>query len=147
MTPLGKESIIDHLLLRIVHSDNYNFRYYLRECLLRLPIEDLKAIAYERNIHLINSTGNTVLHLDPIIYDPGIGDRVLAVFVINFSRYQPHEILYTIAHEFAHVFLGHYDRAKWKGGESELQADRQVIAWGFENELRRCDSCYLRAGE
>jgi hypothetical protein len=147
MTPFRKESIIDHLLLRIVHSDDYNFRYYLKECLLRLPVEDLRAIAYDRNIHLVNSVSNTVLHLDPILYDPGKGDRVLVVFVVNFSKCEPHEILYVIAHEFAHVFLGHYDMTKWKGEASELEADRQVIKWGFERELRRTDSRYLREGE
>lgn len=144
---LRKESIIDHLLLRIVHSDDYNFRYYLKECLIRLPLEDLRAVAYDRNIHVMNSRGNTVLGLDPIFYDPGKGDRVLVVLVVNFSKCEPHEIIYIIAHEFAHVFLGHYDRTKWKDEESELEADRQVIKWGFERELKRSNSHYLREDE
>ncbi len=145
MRPLsGKEPVVDLLLSRIVHSDNYNFRHYLKECLLRLPFEDLKSIGYETNIHLVNSTGNTVLHLDPIIYDSGKGDKVLVIFVMNFSRASRSEILYTIAHELAHVFLGHYDRGKWKGEESELEADGQVIKWGFEAELKGSGACYIR---
>ena len=142
-----KEALIDYLISRIVLSDDYNLRYYLKECLLRLPFEDLKAIAYEKSIHIVNSTMNTVLHLDPIIYDPGKGDRVLVIFTMNFSTSPRHEILYVIAHEFAHVFLGHYDRSKWKNEESELEADRQVVKWGFEGELRKSDSRYLRENE
>lgn len=144
---LPQESIIDHLLLRIIHCDDYNFRYYLKECLIRLPVEDLRAIAYERNIHLVSSMSNTVVHLDPVIFDPGKGDRVLVIFTVNFSKCEPHQLVYVIAHEFAHVYLGHYDRRQWKGKASEEEADRQVIKWGFERELRRSRSSYLREGE
>lgn len=142
MTP-EKKYVIDFLLRRIVHSNDYNFKHYLEECLLRLPLGDLKAIAYDRNIHIMSSTANTVVHLDPMVYDSGKGDRVLVVFVVNFSKSYPHETLYTIAHELAHVLLGHYDRARWKGEESELEADRQVVRWGFEREMRMSGSHYL----
>ncbi len=72
---------------------------------------------------------------------------VLVVFVTNFSMQESHEILYTIAHEFAHVFLGHYDRTKWRGEQSEIEADRQVIKWGLERELRASPSAYLHGEE
>ena len=138
-----REAIFDHLMARTIGSDDYNFRYYLKECLKRLPLDDLRTIAYERNIHILVTMGNTVVSLDPILYDPGRGDMVLVVFVTNFSKQEPHEILYTLAHEFAHIFLSHYDQAKWRGGQSEVEADRQVIKWGLERELRASSSAYL----
>jgi hypothetical protein len=46
---------------------------------------------------------------------PKKGDRVLVIFVTNFSVSYPHETLYTIVHELAHVLLGHYEKTKWRG--------------------------------
>jgi hypothetical protein len=140
-----REAVLDHLMARILGSDDYNFRVYLKECLMRLPLEDLKSLVYERNIHILATLGNAVVNLDPVLYDPGKGHMVLIVFTANFSKQQPADILYIIAHEFAHVFLGHYDRARWKGGESELEADRRVVQWGFGRELRQAASAYLKA--
>jgi hypothetical protein len=137
-----KEYIVDHLIQRIIGSDDFNFKYYFRECLMRLPLRDLKAITYEKNIHILKSTANTVLSIDPLLYDPGKGDRVLIVFVTNFSKCPSHEIMYIIAHEFAHVYLGHYDRSQWAGHKSELEADDQVKKWGFEEELKKSSFDY-----
>ncbi len=138
-----REAIFDYLMARVIGSDDYNFRYYLKDVVTRLPLEDLKSMAYEKNLHILVTSGNTVVGLDPILYDPGKGDMALMVFVSNFSKRQPHEILYILAHEFAHLFLGHYRRALWKGEESEIEADRQVIRWGLERELRASSSAYL----
>ena len=42
------------------------------------------------------------------------------------------EIIYTVTHEMAHVFFEHYI-----GDESgEIEADKQVVKWGFEKELK-----------
>jgi Zn-dependent protease with chaperone function len=139
-----KEAIFDHLAARIIGADDYNFRYYLKECVERLPLEDLRVIAYERNVHILVTAGNAVVGLEQVLYDQGKGDMVLVVFTTNFSKKAPHEVLYIIAHEFAHVFLGHYDRTKWRGGEGEAEADRQVIRWGLERELKASPSAYLR---
>ncbi len=48
----AKTSIADYLLQRIIGSSSYNFKYHLKECLMHLPEEDLRAIAYERNVHV-----------------------------------------------------------------------------------------------
>ena len=138
-----KEILIEYLLGRIVASDDYNFRFYLRECISDLPWDDLKTIAYERNIHFIVSTRNTVISLNPILYAQGKGDMVLVMFTTNFSKLHNHEIRYVIAHELAHVFLKHYDKTRWKGEQSEEEADRQVIAWGLEKEVKETGFSYL----
>lgn len=135
--PLQREFIIDQVVKKIVGTDDFNFTYYLRECLMRLPVRDLKGIAYERNVHILKTTANTVLDLRPLLYAGGKGDNVLVVFVTNFSKCPPHEIMYIIAHEFAHVCLGHYDKARYAGEESETEADDLLLKWGFEEELRR----------
>jgi len=132
-----KELMIDHMVRKIVGTDDFNFTYYLRECLMRLPDHDLKGIAYERNVHILKTTANTVLDLRPILYAAGKGDNVLVVFVTNFSRCPPHEVMYIIAHEFAHVYLGHYDETRYMGEQSEAEADDLLLKWGFEEELRR----------
>jgi hypothetical protein len=49
--------------------------------------------------------------------------------------------IYVLAHELAHVYLDHppgYPMEK-----QELEADAQVIKWGFEEELRSCPYNYL----
>lgn len=140
---LSKESIIDHLLRRIIGSSSFNFKFHLKECLMYLPEEDLRRIVYERNVHILATTANTVMNLDPVLYDAGIGHPVLVVFTADFDKCAPHEIIYTIAHEFAHVFLDHYLPARWRGRESEVEADRQVVKWGFERQLRQTSSNYL----
>ncbi len=56
-----REAIFDHLMARIIGSDDYNFRYYLKECLKRLPLDDLRTIAYERNVHILVTMGNAVV--------------------------------------------------------------------------------------
>jgi hypothetical protein len=139
-----REILTDYLLGRIVVSDDYNFRFYLQECIMVLPWDDLKTIAYERNINFIATTKSTAISLEPILYNQGKGDMVLVVFVANFSKLPPHEIRYIIAHELAHVFLGHYNRNHWRGEESERDADRQVIAWGLEEELKQAGCNYLK---
>ena len=133
----GKELLIDQMTYRIMGSDDFNFTYYLRECLMRIPLRDLKSIVYDKDVHILKTTGSTVLGLDPLFYSPGKGDRVLVIFVGNFSKCPPHEIMYVIAHEFAHLYLGHYDKNRFAGQESEAQADDQLRTWGFEEELKR----------
>ena len=55
------------------------------------------------------------------------------------------EILYTMAHEIAHAFLGHDSlvRSIEDARNKEIEADTLVIKWGFEKELRACPDNYL----
>ncbi len=138
-----REILTEYLVNRILVSDDYNFQFYLRECIEDLPWEDLKVIAYERNLHFVVTAKNTVVSMKPILYDHGKGEMVLVVFAVSFAKLRTHEIRYVIAHELAHVFLGHYDRANWNGEESERDADRQVMTWGLEREVRQTPFSYL----
>ena len=51
------------------------------------------------------------------------------------------EILYTIAHELAHLFFQHDGGGR--ACEQEKEADRKVIEWGFEKELKATPHNYL----
>jgi len=51
------------------------------------------------------------------------------------------EILYTLAHELAHLFFEHDAHADLCAKENE--ADRKVIEWGFEKELRATPHNYI----
>jgi hypothetical protein len=51
------------------------------------------------------------------------------------------EIQYTIAHELAHLFFEHDAQSDLCKKENE--ADRKVIEWGFEKELRATPHNYL----
>jgi hypothetical protein len=51
------------------------------------------------------------------------------------------EILYTIVHELAHLFFEHDAQSDLCAKENE--ADRKVIEWGFEKELRATPHNYL----
>ncbi len=57
------------------------------------------------------------------------------------SKSSPDEITYTIAHEFAHVYLGHPHLTQ--SIDIEIEADKQAIKWGFEEELRNAGSSYI----
>jgi hypothetical protein len=123
--PLQKESIIDRVVKKIAGTDDFNFTHYLRECLMRSPARDPKGIAYERNVHMLKMTANTVLDLGP--FTSAKGDNVPVVFVTNFSKCPPHETMHTIAHEFAHVCLAYYDKARLYGEESEAESDDLLL--------------------
>ena len=53
--------------------------------------------------------------------------------------------VYTIAHELAHAYLGHkqYVPSLSVAKNHEMEADQQVIKWGFEKELRANPDNYL----
>ena len=55
------------------------------------------------------------------------------------------EALYTIAHELAQVYLEHPKTASMieEFSEREIEADKQVIKWNFESELRQAPFNYI----
>ena len=59
------------------------------------------------------------------------------------------EALYTIAHELAHIYLKHSKHIGTHNSEGlkdrEIEADTQVIQWGFEKELRETSFNYIYA--
>jgi hypothetical protein len=63
------------------------------------------------------------------------------MFVSDLCGHPLDEILYTIAHEFAHIYLG--NSTYIDNSEMEIEADKQVIKWGFEKELKLSSQSYI----
>jgi hypothetical protein len=59
----------------------------------------------------------------------------------SFVRGNHNDKIYTIAHELAHVYQDY--PSGYPDEQSELEADKLVLEWGFEKELRACPESYL----
>lgn len=139
--------------------------FILPNTLVRLPDNDLVYLMDEINIQVVQISANTVIkipsgnlpfepqaHFIPlkqvesdvwfITFETGIFDVTLS------------QTTYTIAHEFAHAFLGHdfndeqisKKMQNFKGETAppeELETDKKVIEWGFEDEVRDSDMSYI----
>lgn len=114
----------------------------------RIPEDDLFVLTVKRNVQFIMPADATteVIFVKPKA-DPKYG--MVPVWLISLpptrAKYPEHEFIYTVAHEMAHVFLEHTGRDESKNAikESELEADRQVIKWEFEDELKETGHNYI----
>jgi hypothetical protein len=83
--------------------------------------------------------------------EDGRYDRMVAIWLVCLSsdilKRSKEEALYTIAHELAHAYLEHSRHVgvskKEEIREREDEADKQVIKWGFESELKETPWNYL----
>ncbi len=145
----------------------------ISEVLERLPLEDQEIILYKRQVRFIapitvNSLTEQVF-IDPVnarneqtsvcrcnkCNEPhitpknGSYDIMVGIWLVCLSsdilKRSKKEALYTIAHEIAHVYLEHPKTASklQKLTEKEIEADKQVIKWGFESELRQTPFNYI----
>ena len=145
----------------------------ISEVLERLPSEDQEIILYKRQIRFIAPiTANCIteqVFIDPLSVrneqtslcrcnkcnEPHITpkngkyDIMVGVWLVCLSsdilKRSKKESLYTIAHEIAHAYLEHPNAASKieKSSKREIEADRQVIKWGFESELRHTSFNYI----
>jgi len=145
----------------------------LAEVFERLPSKDRKVLMFKRGVRFIAPiTNNSVteqVFIDPISdrnkkstlcqclkcnefhlstkigsYDIMVGIWLVCLSsdILNRSK---EEALYTLAHEFAHVYL------KFPNTESrieefmerEKEIDKQIIKWGFESELRQAKKNFM----
>ena len=145
----------------------------ISEVLERLPSEDREVIMYKRGVRFIapitkHSIAEKVF-IDPasvrneqttlcrctkcneLHYTPKNGrcDMMVGIWLVCLSsdilKRSKKESLYTIAHEIAHVYLEHPKTASKleKFSKKEIEADKQVIKWGFESELRQTPFNYI----
>ena len=117
------------------HFSDPRFDSYLTDVLKRLP-QDAFDFFSAKNLMFIQPPGNSFFE-----FDADLLEHTLLIFTSDLCDESQAVILYTIAHEFAHVYLGH--KQLTDDPYVELEADKQVIAWGFENELRKSGSSYL----
>jgi hypothetical protein len=145
----------------------------ISEVLERLPSEDQEIILYKRQVRFIAPiTANCIteqVFIDPLSVrneetslcrcskcnEPHITpkngnyDIMVGVWLVCLSadilKRSKKASLYTIAHEIAHAYLEHPKTASKveKSSKREIDADRQVIKWGFESELRHTPFNYI----
>lgn len=128
-------------------------------------LDKVRSIFYKvvKNIHkedvLTLAKKNTIVFLGdkitsfcfPLFFYQGSSKRSdpIAVSFVSLSSSvtdsPSSEATYTIAHELAHAYLGHLQLSAnlSDAQNNEMEADRQVIKWGFEKELRACPDNYL----
>lgn len=134
--------LVDRLVLGPCDS---RFGQYLFEFFCRLP-DDAFGFFESRGpaTRVIQPAMNTFAPLDLPQDDSKVSRLTLILFVSNLCDYDRNDVLYTIAHEFAHVYLGHrslYCRTHKKIIEAD--ADTLVMKWGFEGELRGAQWSYI----
>jgi len=145
----------------------------ISEVLERLPSKDREIILYKRQVRFIAPiTANCIteqVFIDPLSVrneqtslcrcnkcnEPHITpkngryDIMVGIWLVCLSsdilKRSKKESLYTIAHEIAHVYLEHpkAESELEKSSGREIDADKQVIKWGFESELRQTPFNYI----
>lgn len=125
------------------------FAPYIRAVLVNLPSDvkeklmelEVVFLAVEKSLHGLVLTLPSTLHAHPITAArfPNLhthpGGKVVYFSPLLFES-SPERIRFTIAHEIAHVVLGHTDdfspNAQEIAKRQEQEADEQAERWGFE---------------
>jgi hypothetical protein len=145
----------------------------ISEVLERLPSEDREVIMHNRGVRFIapitvncvteqvfidpisvRNTSSTLCRCskcDELHFTPKNGryDMMVGIWLVCLSsdilKRSREESLYTIAHELAHVYLEHPKTTSRieEFSERERKADRQLIKWNFESELRQTPFNYI----
>lgn len=116
---------------------------------LRLPEDDALEILSKRVLFLL-PIASFVQGID-IITRKDHNIIWLIVFTKDLLEGSEAEFIYAVAHELAHVFL---EQPKFQpidlqkvdeiiDRQEEIAADKQVVKWGFEKELRASPNNYL----
>jgi len=132
-----KDRILDNDRIEDKTDASHEFFEIVVKVFERMPETDGETIL-GKNFYLVIPFSNTVYKRNIIS-----GECWLVFFQTDLwnQEKKDDEILYTIAHELAHLFFEH-DR----GGRAcaqEKEADRKVIEWGFEKELKATPHNYL----
>jgi len=145
----------------------------ISEVFERIPSEDRKILMFKRGVRFIAPiTSNSVT--EQVFIDP-IGDRnkksklcqclkcdefhltpkygrydtIVGIWLVCLSsdilERSKEEALYTLAHEFAHVYLeiSNTESSIDEFMERENEIDKQIVKWGFESELRETKKNYM----
>ena len=134
-----KKLIAERMITGAFPCEN-DLEVYLPQVLSRIPEKDLEYLLFELDIVIMQFAANTVIKFETP--EEVIGKTFVA-FQSNLTELSKSKRTYIIAHEFAHVFLGHDHGMIERVPEAEIEADNLVIKWGFEKELRESGLSYL----
>ena len=132
-----KDKILDNDRIEDETDASHDFFEMLVKVLERIPETDGETLL-DKNFYLVIPFSNTVYKRK---ISPGECWLVFLQTDLWDQEKKDDEILYTIAHELAHLFFEHDGGGR--ACEQEKEADRKVIEWGFEKELRATPHNYL----
>ena len=171
----AKEIIYYHFLTGPCEYEQ-ELKYHLPATLVRIPDDDLHILMDERDIIIQQFPSNSIrieggksardrvrwtleqLHEGKIDEETFLNIVCREITYIEFESElcrkaeSKSDIIYTIAHEFAHAFLGHEKYAPEVSQDSpkidepepaEIEADKLVKRWGFDKEMRESGASYL----
>jgi hypothetical protein len=132
-----KNRILENERLESKADGSYEFFERIVKVFERIPDADAEALL-RKNFYLVIPFSNTVYRRNIIS-----GECWLVFLQTDLwdKRKTDDEVQYTIAHELAHLFFEHDAQSELSAKEEE--ADRKVIEWGFEKELRATSHNYL----
>ena len=132
-----KDRILDNDKIEDETDASHEFFEMVVKVFERIPETDGETLL-GKNFYLVIPFSNTVYKRNIIS-----GECWLVFFQTDLwnQEKKDDEILYTIAHELAHLFFEHDAQSDLCAKENE--ADRKVIEWGFEKELRATPHNYL----
>lgn len=123
----------------------------IAEVLRRIPEVD-RFIFEKKGVRFVfpssNCTAERII-VNPMISKDERYHPMVAIWLVvlnhNIYKEPKNHALYSIAHELAHVYLEHTARSSGKeeSFQREGEADKQVIKWDFENELRQTPYNYI----
>lgn len=109
----------------------------------RLPEDDAREVLFK---HVMFILPTTCFARDIHIFTPK-DKHIIWLIVLTKDLFEGSEaeFIYTVAHELAHVFLEHsmFKKNMDSVKMNEIAADKQVVKWGFEKELRAYPDNYL----
>ncbi len=126
---------------------------YVLYTLAGLPKKDRDYLMYDLGVTVMQFCSNTVMRFPTkITYNRSdtaeketVEEKIYICFVSDVCKQSKPKIIYTIAHQFAHAFLGHSYHCS-EDSKCEYEADQQVIKWGFEKELIKSGISYSIPG-
>lgn len=119
---------------------------YIIEVIDRLPEKDVKHLTLDKNITIIQSHYSTAFSLKPLEKP-----RWMLYLYDKICEAEDWYVLFVIVHEIAHIYLNHgiteitdmkYLEKDFliESPEQEIEADKQLIKWGFGKELKQFQS-------
>jgi hypothetical protein len=142
---------LDQIVLGLDCKEKEQVKLLIADVLSRLPQKDRDKLE-KRGVHFIFPSSNCTAQR--IIIDPKIArderfQPKLPIWIVtlsqDFHKKSKTNAIYDIAHELAHVYLEHTQSSSGKEEfyQREIDADKQVIKWDFENELRQTPYNYI----
>lgn len=104
--------------------------------LLSMPEEDADYLLYDMNIEIVQILSNTVFRYR--FYNRE--EKTFVCFTSDLCSVPDHHAKYIIAHELAHVKLGHSTRSVTQHDEDD--ADQLAFKWGFEDGYKAWKEYY-----